>query len=466
MAKKRYRVEKDSLGEVKIPFNALWGPQTQRAIDNFPVSGITFNFPFSRSFLMAMGVIKDAAARANKSLNLLDTKRARAIIKASKEVWSGKHDDQFPVDIFQTGSGTSTNMNANEVIGKLATKYCGVEVDPNDHVNMSQSSNDVIPTAINISCHCDLEHFLLPALESLIKAVDNKSKKLEGVIKTGRTHLMDAMPIDMSQELNAWKSQLESSQESLLAVTEKLLFLPQGGTAVGTGINAHPRFTKEFAKEVSKLGKVKAKPSNDFFRSLSAQDISLQVSGELRNLATILMKISNDLRWMNSGPLTGIGEIELKALQPGSSIMPGKVNPVIPESVAMVCADVIGNDNTVAIAAQSGNFQLNVMLPVIAYNVLKSINILSGALTILSNKAIKTFKVNNKKIADNLKRNPILVTALNPVIGYAKAAEIAKKAYREGRPILDVALEETNLSRKKLEKLLDPTNLAKGGIKK
>ena len=466
MAKKRYRTEKDSLGEVKIPFNALWGPQTQRAIDNFPVSGITFNFPFGRSFLKAMGVIKEAAARANKSLKLIDAKRARGIIKASKEVWSGKHDDQFPVDIFQTGSGTSTNMNANEVIGKLATKYCGVEVDPNDHVNMSQSSNDVIPTAINISCHCDLELLLLPALEGLIQAIDSKSKKLEGVTKTGRTHLMDAMPIDMSQELNAWKSQLLSAQESLLVVTDKLLFLPQGGTAVGTGINAHPRFTKEFAKEVSKLGKVKAKPSNDFFRSLSAQDTSLQVSGELRNLATILMKISNDLRWMNSGPLTGLGEIELKALQPGSSIMPGKVNPVIPESVAMVCADVIGNDTTVAIAAQSGNFQLNVMLPLVAYNVLKSINILSGALTILANKAVKTFKVNNKNIADNLKRNPILVSALNPVIGYAKAADIAKKAYREGRPILDVALEETNLSRKRLEKLLDPANLTKGRIKK
>ena len=466
MAKKRYRTEKDSLGEVKIPFNALWGPQTQRAIDNFPVSGITFNFPFGRSFLKAMGVIKEAAARANKNLKLIDAKRARGIIKASKEVWSGKHDDQFPIDIFQTGSGTSTNMNANEVIGKLATKYCGAEVDPNDYVNMSQSSNDVIPTAINISCHCDLELLLLPALEGLIKAIDDKSKKLEGVTKTGRTHLMDAMPIDMSQELNAWKSQLLSAHESLLVVTDKLLFLPQGGTAVGTGINAHPRFAKEFAKEVSKLVKVKAKPSNDFFRSLSAQDTSLQVSGELRNLATILMKISNDLRWMNSGPLTGLGEIELKALQPGSSIMPGKVNPVIPESVAMVCADVIGNDTTVAIAAQSGNFQLNVMLPLVAYNVLKSINILSGALTILADKAIKTFKVNNKKIADNLKRNPILVTALNPVIGYAKAADIAKKAYREGRPILDVALEETNLSRKRLEKLLDPANLTKGGIKK
>ncbi|HIG50107.1 MAG TPA: aspartate ammonia-lyase, partial [Gammaproteobacteria bacterium] len=296
MAKKRYRVETDSLGEVKIPFNALWGPQTQRAVDNFPVSGITFNFPFSRTFIMAMGLIKDAAARANKNLKLLDATRSRAIIKASKEVWSGKHDNQFPVDIFQTGSGTSTNMNANEVIGRLASKYSGVEVDPNDHVNMSQSSNDVIPTAINISCHCDLEHLLLPALTGLIKAIGEKAKKLEGVTKTGRTHLMDAMPIDMSQELNAWKSQLESSQESLLAVTDKLLFLPQGGTAVGTGINAHPRFSSEFAKEVSKLGKIKAKPSNDFFRSLSAQDTSLQISGELRNLATILIKISNDLR--------------------------------------------------------------------------------------------------------------------------------------------------------------------------
>ena len=466
MAKKRYRVEKDSLGEVKVPFNALWGPQTQRAINNFPISGITFNFPFSRTFIMALGVIKESAARANQTLKLLDTKKARGVIKASKEVWSGKHDNQFPIDIFQTGSGTSTNMNANEVIGKLATKYSGVEVDPNDHVNMSQSSNDVIPTAINISCHCDLEHLLLPALQGLIKAIGNKAKKLEGVTKTGRTHLMDAMPIKMDQELNAWKSQLESSQESLLIVTDKLLFLPQGGTAVGTGINAHPRFSKEFAKEVSKLGKTKAKPSNNFFHSLSAQDTSLQVSGELRNLATILMKISNDLRWMNSGPLTGLGEIELNALQPGSSIMPGKVNPVIPESVSMVCADVIGNDVTVAIAAQSGNFQLNVMLPVIAYNLLKSINILSNAMDALGSKAIKTFKINKTNIQESLEKNPLLVTALSPVIGYSKAAEIAKKAYKEQRSVLEIALEETKLSRKRLEKLLNPENLTSGGVKK
>ena len=464
MAKKRYRVEKDSLGEVKIPFNALWGPQTQRAIDNFPVSGITFNFPFSRSFLMAMGVIKDAAARANKSLNLLDTKRARAIIKASREVWSGKHDDQFPVDIFQTGSGTSTNMNANEVIGKLATKYCGVEVDPNDHVNMSQSSNDVIPTAINISCHCDLEHFLLPALESLIKAVDNKSKKLEGVTKTGRTHLMDAMPIDMSQELNAWKSQLESSQESLLAVTEKLLFLPQGGTAVGTGINAHPRFTKEFAKEVSKLGKVKAKPSNDFFRSLSAQDISLQVSGELRNLATILMKISNDLRWMNSGPLTGIGEIELKALQPGSSIMPGKVNPVIEESMAMVCAQVIGYDASISVGGLSGNFELNVMLPMVAHSLLESIRLLANASRNLADRSVSRIVVREDHINSLTGKNPILVTTLNPLIGYDLAAKIAKKAFAENRPLKAVALEMCDLSEEELDKALDPSKMTRGGF--
>jgi len=466
MAKKRYRVEKDSLGEVKIPFNALWGPQTQRAINNFSISGITFNFPFGRTFIMALGVIKEAAARANQTLKLLDTKKARGVIKASREVWSGKHDNQFPIDIFQTGSGTSTNMNANEVIGKLATKYSGVEVDPNDHVNMSQSSNDVIPTAINISCHCDLDHLLLPALQDLIKTIGNKAKKVEGVTKTGRTHLMDAMPIKMDQELNAWKSQLESSQESLLTVTDKLLLLPQGGTAVGTGINAHPRFSKEFAKEVSKLRKMKAKPSNNFFHSLSAQDTSLQVSAELRNLATILMKISNDLRWMNSGPLTGLGEIELKALQPGSSIMPGKVNPVIPESVSMVCADVIGNDVTVAIAAQSGNFQLNVMLPVIAYNLLKSINILSNAMDALGSKAIKTFKINKTNIQESLEKNPVLVTSLSPVIGYSKAAEIAKKAYKEKRSIIEVALEETKLSRKRLESLLNPENLTSGGVKK
>ena len=466
MAKKRYRVEKDSLGEVKVPFNALWGAQTQRAINNFPISGITFNFPFSRTFIMSLALIKTAAAKANKTLNLLDAKRSNAIVRASKEVFSGKHDDQFPIDIFQTGSGTSTNMNANEVIARLASKFSGVDVDPNDHVNMSQSSNDVIPTAINLSAHVGMKHHLLPALESLINTIEEKAKKVEGITKTGRTHLMDAMPIDMSQELMAWSSQLRTSQKYLSAVTDQLLALPQGGTAVGTGINAPPRFSREFAKEVSKIEKIKARPSENFFHSLSSQDTSLRLSGEMRNLATVLMKISNDLRWMNSGPLSGLGEIELQALQPGSSIMPGKVNPVIPEAVTMVCAEVIGNDTTVAIAAQSGNFQLNVMLPVIAYNLLKSLNILSNAMSILGYKAIKTFKVNKTTIQESLEKNPVLVTALSPVIGYTKAAEIAKKAYKERRSLIEVALEETKLSRKRLEKLLNPANLTSGGVKK
>ncbi len=465
-----YRIEKDTMGEVKVPADKLWGAQTERSRNNFKI-GTPASMPLE--IVYGFAYLKKAAAFTNCELGVLAIEKRDLIAQVCDEILEGKHDDQFPLVIWQTGSGTQSNMNVNEVIANRAQQLAGkvigegeAVIKANDDVNKSQSSNDTFPTGMHIAAYKKVVETTIPGVIQLRNTLHKKALAYKDVVKIGRTHLMDAMPIDMSQELNAWKSQLESSQESLLAVTDKLLFLPQGGTAVGTGINAHPRFSKEFAKEVSNLGKIKAKPSNDFFHSLSAQDTSLQTSGELRNLATILIKISNDLRWMNSGPLTGLGEIELKALQPGSSIMPGKVNPVIPESVLMVCADVIGNDTTVAIAAQSGNFQLNVMLPVIAYNVLKSINILSGALTILSDKAIKTFKVNNKKIADNLKRNPILVTALNPVIGYAKAAEIAKKAYREGRPILDVALEETNLSRRKLEKILDPANLTKGGIKK
>jgi fumarate hydratase class II len=334
-------------------------------------------------------------------------------------------------------------------------------------VNMSQSSNDVIPTAINLSCHFDMTTKLMPTLAKLIETIDNKALSVQGTIKTGRTHLMDAMPIDLSQELSAWSSQLVTAQESLNLCIEKLLYLPQGGTAIGTGINAHPKFAKEFSKEVSKIRtSCKAKPSKNFFNSLSAQDVSVQLSGELKNLAVVLMKVSNDLRWMNSGPLAGLGEIELQALQPGSSIMPGKVNPVIPEAVAMVCADVIGNDVSVTVGAQSGNFQLNVMLPVIAYNVLKSVNMLSGAMKVLGPKAIKTFKINYDNIKTSLDKNPILVTALNPVIGYAKAAEIAKKAYKEKRPIIDVAFEETDLTKAQLKKLLDPKKLTLGGIGK
>ena len=466
-SKKGYRVEKDSLGEVYVPRNALYGAQTQRAVENFPISGIKMDFPFTNSFVDALGLIKDAAAKSNKSLGLLSSRKTNAISKAAKEVWQSKHNDEFPLDVFQTGSGTSSNMNANEVIANLATKFSGISIDPNDDVNMSQSSNDVIPTAIKVSAFLDISNKLYPALDKLISTIEVKANSIKGSVKTGRTHLMDAMPIDFSQELNAWSSQLKNSRDTLSFLEKRLLDLPQGGTAVGTGINAHSRFSKVFAKELSKLvGKsFKAKPSDDFFQELSAQDTAVQVSGELKNLAVILMKISNDLRWMNSGPLSGLSEIELKALQPGSSIMPGKVNPVIPEAVAMVAADVIGNDVTITVAGQAGNFQLNVMLPVVAYNLLKSIAILTGGMNVLADKAIKSFKVNKKNIEAALNKNPILVTALNPVIGYAKAAEIAKKAYKENLPIIEVALAETNLTRAQLNKYLDPKKLTKGGIK-
>ena len=462
----KFRTEKDSLGEVKVPAKALWGAQTQRAVNNFPISGIKMNFPFTKSFVSSLGLIKDAAARANLRLKLISTKKSKAISRAAKEVWKEKHHKEFPIDVFQTGSGTSSNMNANEVIANLASRYSKLDINPNDDVNMSQSSNDVIPTAIKLSAIMDLDGKLFPALDELIDSIKKKAKSLEGVIKTGRTHLMDAMPIDFSEELGAWASQLSASKEMLRTIEKRFFELPQGGTAVGSGINAHKNFSKYFAQELSKLcnSKKRFSPSKNFYHELSAQDCSVQLSGELKNLAIVLMKISNDLRWMNSGPLAGMSEIELKALQPGSSIMPGKVNPVIPEAVAMASADVIGNDVSITVAAQSGSFQLNVMLPVIAYNLLKSINLIAGSMKALSKNAIKTFKVNEKNLESSLSKNPILVTALNPIIGYEKAAEIAKKAYKENRPIIEVAAQETDLSKAKLLKLLDPKKLAKGGI--
>ncbi len=460
----KFRIEKDSLGEVKVPSKALWGAQTQRAVNNFPISGIKMDFPFTKSFVSSLGLIKDAAAKANLRLKLISSKKSKAISKAAKEVWQEKHHHEFPIDVFQTGSGTSSNMNANEVIASLATKYAKVKVGPNDDVNMSQSSNDVIPTAIKVSAHMDLTKKLFPTLDELIKTIDKKAESVKGTIKTGRTHLMDAMPIDFAEELKAWSSQLQHSKNMLIILEKKFLEVPQGGTAVGSGINAHKQFAKYFAQELTKLCGNKYVSSKNFYHELSAQDCSVQLSGELKNLAVILMKISNDLRWMNSGPLAGLSEIELKALQPGSSIMPGKVNPVIPEAVAMASADVIGNDVSITVAAQSSSFQLNVMLPVIAYNLLKSINLLSGAMDVLSKKAIRTFKVNNKNLEKSLSKNPILVTALNPIIGYEKASAIAKRAYKENRPIIDVAAEETNLTKAKLIRLLDPSKLSKGGI--
>ena len=348
----------------------------------------------------------------------------------------------------------------------LMTQYFDTltAIGANDDVNMSQSSNDVIPTAICISSLLDMERLLLPNLDILIDAIDAKMKEVKGNVKTGRTHLMDAMPIDFSQELSGWKAQLTSSKKSLKAASARMLELPQGGTAIGTGINTHKDFSKHFCSEVNALTGLKTKQAKNFFQGLSSVDNAVELSSAVKNLSVVLMKISNDLRWMNSGPLTGLSEIELEALQPGSSIMPGKVNPVIPEAVAMACADVIGNDTTITIAGQSGNFQLNVMLPVVAYNLLKSITLMANSMPLLANKAIKTFKVNTTNIEESLSKNPILVTALNRKIGYVKAAAVAKKAYKEKRSIIDVAHEETGISLDELSKLLDPSKLTKGGI--
>lgn len=460
----KYRIEKDSLGNVKVPEDALWGAQTQRALENFKISGIKFTFPFGRSFIEALGVIKYSAAVSNNKLKLLSAKKANAIKSASKGVIKGDYDDAFPLDVFQTGSGTSTNMNANEVIANVASKKTKIDINANDDVNMSQSSNDVIPTAICISASIDMQRQLLPSLDILINTIDKKMKEVKGSVKTGRTHLMDAMPIDFSQELSGWKAQLESSKKSLIAASSRMLELPQGGTAIGTGINTHKDFSKHFCNEVNALTGLKTKQAKNFFQGLSSVDNAVELSSAVKNLSIVLMKISNDLRWMNSGPLTGLSEIELEALQPGSSIMPGKVNPVIPEAVAMACADVIGNDTTITVAGQSGNFQLNVMLPVVAYNLLKSITLMANSMPLLASKAIKTFKINSKNIEESLSKNPILVTALNRKIGYVKAAAIAKKAYKENKSIIDVAHKETGIGIKELTKLLDPSKLTKGGI--
>jgi fumarate hydratase class II len=455
-----YRIERDSMGELKVPTHALYGAQTQRAVQNFPISGLTM----PREFIRALGLVKSAAAAANHRLGHLDGALAAAIGAAAARVAAGEFDAQFPIDVFQTGSGTSSNMNANEVIARLASDSASPKVHPNDHVNMGQSSNDVIPTAIQVSACLATQQRLLPALAHLKATIDKRAEELQGVVKTGRTHLMDAMPITFGQELSGWAAQIRTAIERIESALTRLRRLPQGGTAVGTGINADERFGVTVAAELSRLTGFAFESGDNYYENMSAQDSSLELSGQLRTLACALMKIANDLRWMNSGPLAGLAEIELPALQPGSSIMPGKVNPVIPEAVTMVCAQVIGNDTTLTIAGQSGNFQLNVMLPVIAYNLLQSIEIMANASRALADSAIAGFKVRADRIAAALDRNPILVTALNPVIGYEKGAATAKQAYKENRPILDVARETTGLPEAELKRYLDPMALTKGGI--
>ena len=461
MNDKSYRTEHDSMGELKVPSDALWGAQTQRAVQNFLISGLAM----PRQFIAALGLVKWAAAGANAELGLIKTDIAMAIQKTALDVAGGEHDRHFPVDVFQTGSGTSSNMNANEVIAHLATAELGREVHPNDHVNMSQSSNDVIPTCVHLSAAIGLHQQLLPALEKLSGVLETKADEVRDVVKTGRTHLMDAMPVTLGQELDGWRAQVDNAAERLRDTLPRISALAQGGTAVGTGINAHPRFGDKVAVLLSEHTGLPFTSNDNKFDALSSQDAAVEVSGQLRGLAVTLTKISNDLRWMNSGPLAGIGEIALPALQPGSSIMPGKVNPVIPEAVAMVCAQVIGNDATIAMGGQSGNFQLNVMLPVVAYNLIQSIEILANAAVILGDSAIAGFTVNQDNINRALDRNPILVTALNPVIGYELGAAVAKKAYADGRPVKEVAREMTDLSDDELDRLLDPSSLTDGGIK-
>jgi len=449
------RIEKDSLGEVNVPASALYGAQTQRAVDNFHISGI----PLPTGFICSLGIVKASAARANADLGLLEPAMAECITTAALAIAAAHHHDQFPVDVFQTGSGTSTNMNANEVIASLAAKELGQAVHPNDHVNCSQSSNDVIPTTIHVSAELALRHSLMPALVHLADVISIRENTLGDSIKTGRTHLMDAMPLSLAQELSGWRTQLTQAGQRIDTIRPQLRQLAQGGTAVGTGINADSQFAARFCFHLSEHTGQAFEPAENYFAALASQDVAVALSGQLKGLAVALLKIANDLRWMNSGPLSGLGEISLKPLQPGSSIMPGKVNPVIPEAVAMASAQVIGNDSAITIAGQSGNFQLNVMLPLIAHNLLQSVTLMANSCKALADNCIADFEVNNENLEANLARNPILVTALNREIGYSKAAEIAKRAYREGRPIMDVAVEMTDLSPEKLAELLDPRKL-------
>ena len=456
MAEKKFRIEKDSMGELKVPEESKWGHQTQRAIDNFQIR----DHKMPTGFIRSLALLKWGLANANKDLGLLPKEKASAIADAAIEIYEGNHISEFPLDVFQTGSGTSTNMNMNEVISNLSSTDSN-PVHPNDHVNMGQSSNDVIPSAINVDAVLTLTNNLIPSMSHLKNSIEEKAKSIGDLPKNGRTHLMDAMPITFSQEMSAWSAQIEDSITQYELSMSKLQQLAIGGTAVGTGINADPDLSKKCCNHINKLTSMEFRPANNSFQAISSQDASLILSSCNKTLAVALTKISNDLRWMNSGPLGGIGEITLPALQPGSSIMPGKVNPVIPESVCMVASRVLGNDLTITHAAQSSNFQLNVMLPLIAHTLSESLSLLSNACRSLADNAIKDFEVNQENIESMLNRNPILATALNATIGYEKGAQIVKKAYQEKRSIIDVAVEMTDLDSDTLAEILDPLKLTR-----
>lgn len=450
-----FRIEKDSMGEVKVAEDALYAAQTQRALDNFNISDLKMPLAFIDSILD----IKLIAAATNHELGLLSKNKFQAITKAIKKIRKDQlvNHQNFPLDIFQTGSGTSTNMNVNEVVANLASNS-KLKIHPNDDVNMGQSSNDVIPTAIAVSATKSLVHKLIPALLTLKSTIENKGNLHKKVIKTGRTHLMDAMPLSLQQEMSGWAHQIQISVDACQKIVPTVAQLAQGGTAIGTGINSSAKFRSLFAQKLKSHSGLPFSKSKNAFASIAGQDSSVALSGVLNTLATALMKISNDLRWMNSGPVSGLGEIKLKAIQPGSSIMPGKVNPVIPEAVAMASAQIMGNNTTITVGAQSGNFQLNVMLPVIAYNLLQSLHLATTSAEHLS-ETIAHFEINEKALTDKLEQNAILVTSLAPEIGYENASKIVYKARKEERTILDVAKEMTDLPEAQLKKLLSPKNL-------
>ncbi len=461
MAKSKYRVESDSMGKMKVPSDAYYGAQTARAVENFPVSGRTL----PREFIRAMGLVKLAAAQTNAELGFLKKNTARAVARAAKEVVDGKLDDHFVVDVFQTGSGTSTNMNTNEVIANRAAELLKgkTSVHPNDHVNMGQSSNDVIPTAMHVSSLEAIEKDLIPSLEYLRDALSGKAKQFDHIVKIGRTHLMDATPIRLGQEFSGYASMIDHGISRLKGIRNDLSELAIGGTAVGTGINTHKDFGKKVAARISEATGVKFREARNHFEAQASKDAVVQTSGALKTVSVSLMKIANDIRWLGSGPRCGFGEILLPAIQPGSSIMPGKVNPVVGESVTQVAAQVIGNDAAITIGGQAGNFELNVMMPMMADNLLQSIRLLSRVCTVFVDKCISGIEADEERCGETIEQSLAMCTSLAPIIGYDNAAAIAKEAYASGSTVREIAREKGVLSDEELDRVLDPLSMTKPG---
>jgi fumarate hydratase class II len=460
-----YRTEEDSLGEMQVPGDAYWGAQTQRALQNFPVSGITFG----RRFVRALGVVKKAAARANRDLELIPDDKADAIVEAADEVIEGRHDDQFPVDVFQTGSGTSTNMNANEVIANRATEIYGGEIGtreihPNDHVNFGQSSNDVIPTAMHVASLEAVEKDLLPALDGLREALEAKEAEVDGVVKTGRTHLQDATPVRLGQEFGGYRTQVEKGLARLDHVRDHLSELALGGTAVGTGLNTHPDFPETAAEYISEETSVEFREADNHFEAQAAHDAMSEAHGALRTIAGSLNKIANDLRLLASGPRNGLGELEQPENQPGSSIMPGKINPVVAEAVNQVHKQVVGNDAAVSAGAAEGQIDLNLYKPVLAHNFLQSTEMLANASEVFGEKFVRKLEANEKHCEEQVEQSMALATALNPHIGYDKASDAAKTALKEGKTVKRVVVEKGYLSEEEAEEVIDPEKMTHRGI--